>query len=197
MIDIIAIGRLAASISQGVTARMMAPIARRVRLMIARAVVTAIDDTGKIQTAQVKLLDGEVRDGIEILHQYGFTSIPHGKPESLYFSAGGDRDHGVMICVADRQFRLKSIAPGEVALYDDLDQKVHLTRDGIVVYTPLKCRVDAEHIELHANKSYSWDVHGYGQRITWLSGTEWEIKTWQQGATVIGVSLPINPPEGP
>lgn len=118
---------------QTLIARMMAPMARRVRLMVARAVVTSIADVGKIQAAQVKLLDGEVRDGIEILHQYGVTSIPPGKPEGLYFSVGGDRDHGVLICVADRQFRLKNIAPGEAALYDDLGQKVHLTRDGIVI----------------------------------------------------------------
>jgi phage baseplate assembly protein V len=118
---------------QTLVARMMAPMARRVRLMVARAVVTSIADAGKIQSAQVKLLDGEVRDGIEILHQYGVTSIPPGKPEGLYFSVGGDRDHGVLICVADRQFRLKDIAPGEAALYDDLGQKVHLTRDGIVI----------------------------------------------------------------
>ncbi len=113
--------------------RMLAPTARRLRLMVARAVVTAINDAGKIQSAQVKLLDGEVRDGVEILHQYGFTSIPPGKREGLYFSVGADRDHGVMICVADREFRLKAIAPGEAALYDDLGQKVHLTRDGIVI----------------------------------------------------------------
>jgi len=118
---------------QRMLARVLGPISRRVRLMVARAVVTAIGDAGKVQSAQVKLLDGEVRDGIEILHQYGFTSIPHGQREGLYFSVGGDRDHGVLICVADRQFRLKSIAPGEVAIYDDLDQKIHLTRDGIVI----------------------------------------------------------------
>lgn len=118
---------------QALVARMTAPIARRVRLMVARAVITSIADGGKVQSAQVKLLDGEVRDGIEILHQYGLTSIPPGKPEGLYFSVGGDRDHGVLICVADRQFRLKSLRPGEAALYDDLGQKVHLTRDGILI----------------------------------------------------------------
>lgn len=62
--------------------------------MIGRAIVTAIDDSGKVQIAQVKLLDGEVRDGVEILFQYGFSSLPHGKREGLYFSVGGDRDHG-------------------------------------------------------------------------------------------------------
>lgn len=119
--------------AQAAFSRMLAPLSRRLRLMVGRAVVTAIADAGKVQSAQVKLLDGEVRDGVEILQQYGFTSIPHGKMEGVYFSVGGDRDHGVLICVADRQFRLKGIAPGEAALYDDLDQKVHLTRDGIVI----------------------------------------------------------------
>ena len=101
--------------------RLLAPLSRRLRLMIARAVVTAIEDSGRIQAAQVKLLDGEVRDGVEILHQYGFTSFPPGKREGLYFSVGGDRDHGVMICVADREFRRKGLAPGETAIYTDED----------------------------------------------------------------------------
>ena len=118
---------------QHLVSRMLAPLARRVRLMVGRAVVTMINDAGKIQSAQVRLLDGEVRDNVEILQQYGCTSRAPGKPEGLYFSVGADRDHGVMICVADRQFRLADLAPGESALYDDLGQKVHLTRDGIVI----------------------------------------------------------------
>ena len=101
--------------------RLLSPLSRRLRLMIARAVVTAIDDAGKVQAAQVKLLDGEVRDGVEILHQYGFTSVPLGDREGLYFAVGGDRDHGVMICVADRKYRLKNLAPGETAVHTDED----------------------------------------------------------------------------
>ena len=178
-------------------ARMMGPLARRVRLMVARAVVTAIGDAGKIQSAQVKLLDGEVRDLVEILHQYGFSSMAHGEPEGLYFSVGGDRDHGVMICVADRKFRFRSLKPGEVVMYDDLDQKVHLTRDGITAYTPKTLRIDARDIVMHASHSWSWDVNGYGERWTCLGGSAWEHKTWQIGATVTEVPLSINPPEGP
>ena len=138
--------------------RMLAPLSRRVRLMIGRALITAINDGGKIQTAQVKLLDGEVRDAVEVLHQYGFTSVPPGKPEGLYFSVGGDRDHGVMICVADRDFRLKNLSAGEVAIGTDEDtgglphrihfkrgREIHLiagltklvlTPDGIRIETP-------------------------------------------------------------
>jgi len=177
--------------------KMLAPLSRRLRLMTSRAVLSLISDATGMQIVQVKLLDGEVRDGIERVQNYGFTSVPHPGAEAIYLSLGGDRDHGIVITADDRRYRINGLRGGEAAIYDDLGQKVHLTRDGIVIYTPLKCRVDAEHIELHANKSYSWDVHGYGQRITWLSGTEWEIKTWQQGATIVPVTLPINPPEGP
>jgi phage baseplate assembly protein V len=118
-------------------ARMLAPLSRRLRLMIARAVVTAIGDAGKIQTGQVKLLDGEVRDGVEILHQYGVTSHPLGQREGLYFSVGGDRDHGVMVCVADRQHRRKNLEPGEVALYTDEDtdtdeHHIHMKRGQVI-----------------------------------------------------------------
>ncbi len=113
--------------------RLLSPLARRLRLMVGRALVSAISDGGKVQAVQVKLLDGEVRDGVEVLMQYGHASHPPGQPEGLYFAVGGDRDHGVMICLADRQFRLRNLESGESALYDDLGQVVHLTREGIIV----------------------------------------------------------------
>lgn len=112
--------------------RAMAPLARRMRLSIGRAIITALNDDGKVQTAQVKLLDGEVRDGVEVLLQYGIHSRSPGQPEGVYVSVGGDRDHGVLINIADRQFRMTGLKNGEVALGDDLGQKVYLTRDGIV-----------------------------------------------------------------
>lgn len=60
-----------------------------------------------------------------------------------------------------------------------------------------KVRVAGVDLELHASRSYSWDVDGYGQRITSKGGGNYEIKTWQQGAKTTSVTLPINPPEGP
>lgn len=46
---------------------------------------------------------------------------------------GGDRSHGMAVIVADRRYRLKGLARGEVAIYDDQGQSVTLTRGGIVV----------------------------------------------------------------
>lgn len=113
--------------------KLVAPLRRRVRLMISRAVLAAVNDAGGIQLVQVKLLDGEVCDGVERLQNYGFTSVPKAGAEGLMACVSGDRDHGIIVAMDDRRYRLKGLAAGEVALYDDLGHKVHLTRSGIVV----------------------------------------------------------------
>lgn len=65
----------------------------------------------------------------EYIQHYGFTSIPKEGAEIVY-----NVDGNVVIALAsdDRRYRL-SIQEGEVALYDDRGQAVHLTQDGIVI----------------------------------------------------------------
>lgn len=104
---------------------------------MARGTVSAADGQRKMRVLQCKFLAGETRDGLEHFEPYGLTSEPltDGMPEALALFFDGDRSHGVVVCVADRRYRLK-VEPGEVAIYDDIGQKVHLTRSGIEVSTP-------------------------------------------------------------
>ncbi|MGE4504029.1 MAG: Gp138 family membrane-puncturing spike protein [Desulfovibrionaceae bacterium] len=60
-----------------------------------------------------------------------------------------------------------------------------------------RVRIDCEHLEEHARTSRSWDVDGYGQRITSLGGGAYHVHTWQEGAVITTESEAINPPEGP
>lgn len=177
--------------------RMMAPLARRIGNMLARGSVSSVNGARKMRTLQIRLMAGEIKDNIEHFEPYGFTSEPLAGAEHLSAFFDGDRSHGVTLVVADRRYRLTGLESGEVAIFDDQGQKVHLTRDGIVIQTAKKCRIDAADIELHASKSYSWDVAGYGERWTWVSGSTWEHKTWQTGATVTDLPQSIKPPEGP
>lgn len=177
--------------------RMLGPLARRIGNMLARGTLAAVNADSKMQGVQVRLLAGEVKDNIEHVEPYGFTSNPNSGAEAFALFFDGDRSHGVVVCLADRRYRLTGLKTGEMAIHDDQGQKVHLTREGIVIQTPLKCRVDAQDIELHASHSYSWDVEGFGERWTWLGGSAWEHKTWQQGAAISNVTLSIKPPEGP
>lgn len=110
--------------------RVTAPLTRRVRLMVARGVVSLVNDALKVQGLQVQLLPGEVRD-MERFQNYGFTSHPHPGAEACAAFVGGNRDHGIVLAVDDRRYRLKGLAQGEVAIYTDEDQsghRIHLKR---------------------------------------------------------------------
>ena len=96
--------------------------------------------------------DEEINDR-EMFQHYGFTSRALPSAETiiindgnLYFSVAED----------DRRYRIE-IEEGEVALYDDLDQVVHLTRDGIVASSPTK--ITAEAPEIIATASTSCQVN--------------------------------------
>lgn len=114
-------------------ARFMAPYARRLSNMLARGVVRLADGSKKMRTLQVRLLAKEDKDEIEHFEPYGWTSEPIAGAEALAAFFDGDRTHGVVLCVADRRYRLTGLEAGEVAIFDDQGQKVHLTRDGIVI----------------------------------------------------------------
>ncbi|MEW5942530.1 MAG: phage baseplate assembly protein V [Pseudomonadota bacterium] len=103
-------------------AKMLAPLSRRLRLMASRAVLSLISDATGMQIVQVKLLNGEVRDGIERVQNYGFTSVPLPGAEAIFLSLGGDRDHGIVITADDRRYRVKGLQGGEVAIYTDEDK---------------------------------------------------------------------------
>lgn len=113
--------------------RMLAPLQRAIANMAARATVALVNSAGRIQRVQMRLLNGEAKQSLDHFEAYGLTSNPHPGAEGLALFLAGDRSHGVVINIGDRRYRLTSLAPGEVALYDDLGQKVHLTRTGIVI----------------------------------------------------------------
>jgi len=116
--------------------KMLAPLKRRVALLVTRGVVKMIKDTGGLQTLQITALADETLDGVERIQQYGITSHPHPESDCLILNVGASRSHPIVIAVDDRRYRLK-LSQGEVALYDDLGQAVKLTRSGIVIESAL------------------------------------------------------------
>lgn len=112
--------------------RLLGPVWRRLRLLLSRGVLKLIEDGSGLQSVQVTLL-GEKPAWAERFQQYGMTSVPHGGAEALVAAVGGARAHLVAIAVDDRRYRMASLKTGEVAIYDDLGQSVHLTREGIVI----------------------------------------------------------------
>lgn len=131
--------------------RLMAPYLRLCRMMVARGVVKLINDSLKMQEVQITLLADEVKADVERFQNYGLTSHPLPGAEAAVMFVGGSRDHGMVIAIDDRRYRLKGLAAGEVALYDDLGQKVHLKRDMIDVDSPTKIKATAPNVEIIAS----------------------------------------------
>lgn len=122
--------------------RLIAPLQRRVQLMVGRCILRAVNDDRKVQFVQVTMSEGEVREG-ERMQSYGFTSVPHPDCEGVAVAVGGNRNHLLVIASDDRRYRLKGLKSGEVALYDDLGQVVKLGRDGIEVESKGSIKVTA------------------------------------------------------
>lgn len=104
------------------------PIVRRLRTLATRGVVKLVDPSTLMQQLQVAALGDELLDSIEHWEPYGFTSNPNSGAEALLLSLGADRDHTVAVNVADRRFRLKGMASGEVAVYTDEGDVIHFQR---------------------------------------------------------------------
>lgn len=104
----------------------------RLMNMLTRGVVALANSAGKIQRLQMRLTHGELKDGMEHLEPYGFTSCPHVGAEGLAAFLGGDRSHGVVIVVTDRRHRFQNLKPGEVAIFTDEGDYIHLKRGRVI-----------------------------------------------------------------
>jgi len=137
----------------------MSDILNRVMMMFGRGVLRGVNDAGPRQQVQVELLKGELRDGLEHMQNYGFTSHPLGGDVAVAFM-GGNREQGIVLVVDDRRYRL-ALLPGEVAIYDDQGNKIELLRDMVKVTAVQKIQIDAPKGEFNVD---DLDINGANLR---------------------------------
>jgi phage baseplate assembly protein V len=102
--------------------------ARKMRNIVARGEVSLVLDSPKMQTNQIRLLDGELIDEAERAQQYGFTSHPLNGAEAFAVFVGAAREHPVILAVDDRRFRVTGLRQGEVCIYTDEGDAITLKR---------------------------------------------------------------------
>lgn len=115
----------------------VAQLERRIMMMMARGTFQSRDDEG-LQYATLRGMKGERPTRLEYAEPYGWTSSPLAGAETMTGFIGGNRDHGLVLSIFDRRYRLKGLAGGEVAIHDDQEQRVHIKRAGVWVDTPKK-----------------------------------------------------------
>lgn len=113
--------------------RILNPIKRKIFLLVGRAIVTAVDNSGVLQKIQVAGFDGETITDIERLQPYGLETYPViASDESVILFVNGNRnaDKGISIVVANRKYRPTDLAEGDVCIYSkdsNLDNQNRIT----------------------------------------------------------------------
>lgn len=131
--------------SEQAFSRLIAPVMRRLRLMIGRAVITIVNDSLKEQNLQVTSLDGEPLDDVERPQNYGQFSVPLAGAEAIVLSLGGDTDSAVAVVVEDRRYRPTGLVAGDSGIYHYEGHRIRLTKDGRTIVT---CKT----LEVHADE---------------------------------------------
>ena len=112
-------------------------------------IISAIRE-GEIKRFDAAGIAGEQFLDREFLQQYGLTSRPLAGAEGIVLGMG---NVFYLIGTDDRRYRL-AIADGEVALYTDEGDKVHLKRGEINIVSGTKVTVTAPAVELGGGALY-------------------------------------------
>lgn len=92
--------------------------------------VAARNKHGKLIGVDMQGLAGESVSG-ELFQHYGFASAPLAGAEYIAIPVGGNSKHTVVVASEDGRYRV-TLQDGEVALYTDEGDRVHLKRGRVV-----------------------------------------------------------------
>ena len=82
-------------------------IISRIKLIVGQCVIQACKYRDGEMVADVELLAGEKRRGIEVMQQFGFSSRPKGDVDGIALFVGGSRNNGVIIAMRGECPKLK------------------------------------------------------------------------------------------
>jgi len=100
-------------------------IQKQIQDLLSRGFVKLSNRASKMRELQAEFLAGEVRDELEHIEPYGFSSEPKtdGKAEAFAMFLDGNRSNGIVFCVADRRYRLTNMESGVAAKQNDTNKK--------------------------------------------------------------------------
>ncbi len=131
--------------------KIIAPIKRKIMLLIGRCILSAIKNTEGTQKIQVVGLKNETITGIERYQEYGLETYPKKDSEVLILFLNGDREQGVAVCIHDRRYRPKNLSEGDVCLYDYRGQAIILNSSGIKMLNGSSSFVKGETLQTNLN----------------------------------------------
>ena len=107
-------------------------LSNKIYSMIGRAILTAINNSGKVQRIQVKGIYGETLTDIDRIQEYGLETYPEvsGDTEVILICPDGNREQAIAIKVGTRAYRPTTLNEGEVLLYSKFGLNILLDKNG-------------------------------------------------------------------
>jgi phage baseplate assembly protein V len=115
------------------TERILNGLARRIRMLVARGVVSLVNDALKVRQVQVMVLGDAVN--AQQFQEYGFTSVPLQGAEGVVASMSGVASHLILLATEDGRYRPNNLQPGQVALYTDEGDQIIFQRGRVIAIT--------------------------------------------------------------
>jgi phage gp45-like len=103
----------------------------RVRNMLGIGRVTIVNDAGPVQTMQVTINYGEVKDNSVHIGHFGLAYNPPPGTDLVFGFVSGDRSNGLSFASNNKMYRMRNLLTGETALYDAMNKYIYLAEDGI------------------------------------------------------------------
>lgn len=147
-------------------ARLVRDEARRVMRGIRQAFrgTAARNTHGKLIGIEMEGLAGESVSG-ELMQHYGFTSGPPAGAELIAIPVGGNSAHTIVVATEDARYRVM-VKDGEVALYTDEGDSIHMKRgrlieietETLIVKAGTKVRFETPLVELSRDMKAEGDI---------------------------------------
>ena len=123
--------------------RILKAIKNKIMLLVGRAILTAVNNDGKLQKVQLSGLYKETISDVDRPQQYGLESYPKidANTEVIFLAQGGNRDRSIAIVIGNRELRPKDLSEGDVCIYNQKGDRVWIKADGTI-------KVEGDNVEM-------------------------------------------------
>jgi bacteriophage Mu gp45 protein len=97
-----------------------------------RGILHLVKSADNIQKVQASGLSDETLQDVEMMQQFGFTSVPPANTQAVIIPIGGQTSHGIVISTENGSFRVKNLQGGEVAVYDESGSSIVLKKGRLI-----------------------------------------------------------------
>lgn len=97
-----------------------------------RGTLNLVKSADNIQKVQVSGLADETLQDVELMQQFGLTSVPPAGTQVVVLPMGGKTTHSIVIATENGSFRVKNLKSGETAVYDESGSTIILKQGRLI-----------------------------------------------------------------